>query len=69
MQPEVMPLGVRVADAGAADPFDPFEEGGVGANGAAQGGPVVPPASRDHVVDRRKRVPLVVEVAVLHGDS
>ena len=69
MHPEAVPLGVRVAGVGAADPLDPVEERRVGADGATQVGPVVPPASRDHVVDRRRRVPLVVEVAVLHDDS
>ena len=67
VQPEVMALRAGVGGAVAADAFDPVEQRLVAKGGAAEIGPVLPPAPGDDVVDGREGEALVmVEVAVQH---
>ena len=66
VQPEVMALRAGVAGAMAADALDPVEQRLVPEGGAAEIGPIPPPAPGDDVVDDRGGEALVVEVAVQH---
>ncbi len=59
-------LSVGIPDISETDALDPVRQGYIGAQGSAQIGPVGPAAARDHVVERRERVALVVEVTVAH---
>lgn len=66
--PEVVSLGVRVGEAGAADARDLLQQRRLFQNGPAQLRPIAPPSARDDVVDGREGEALASEVAMAHSD-
>ncbi len=68
VHPEVVPLGIGVVGVSRADALNPIQEGRIVNRSAAQIGPVLPPPTRDDVVDRSGGVVLVVQVAMFHGN-
>jgi hypothetical protein len=65
--PKLIALGVGIRDVGATDPIYFAKRATVTERRLAQGSPVLPAATADHIVDGGERELLVIEVAVLHG--
>ena len=67
VQREVVALRVRITSVGAADTRHFVEQGVVGQDRPSQFGPVIPVATRDHIVDGGEGEALMVEVSMAHG--
>ena len=66
MHPETVPHSKPAGGAGIADSRDLLQQRRIGKCGSPQVRPVGPLAAGDHVVDRRGRVALVIEMAMPH---
>lgn len=65
--PEVIALGERVSQVGAAHAVYFVQQARVSQNRLSQLGPVIPTAARNDVVDGGERVRWMVKVSVQHG--
>jgi hypothetical protein len=67
VHPEMMALRIGLCHVGAAHPLHFVQQRAIRQRGASQFSPVIPAATRNHVVNRGEGEVLVVEVPMFHG--